>query len=162
MKPVRNTMKKGDIVKDFTLTNTKKEKKFFSDFLDQADGKVLILFFPLAFSSVCTEELCTMRDNMKLYNSLNANVLGISVDSLYTLREFKKSNNIPFPLWSDFNKEASEQFGVLYEDYFGMKGVSKRSAFVVNQEMTVDYVEVLEDSGELPDFKAIQKALEKE
>lgn len=151
-------MKKGDVVEDFVLKNTKGEELRFSDHLK--DGKALILFFPLAFSSVCTDEMCYYRDNMKLYKSLDANILGISVDSFYTLREFKRSNNLPFPLVSDFNKEVSEQFDVLYEDFFGMHGVSKRSAFVVNQNKVVEYAEVLEDAGSLPDVKAIQKALE--
>lgn len=151
-------MKTGDIVEDFTLQNTKGDELKFSDQI--RDGKVLILFFPLAFSSVCTDEMCHYRDNMKLYNSLNANILAISVDSFFTLREFKRINNLPFTMLSDFNKEVSRQFDVLYEDHFGMKGVSKRSAFVINQDRVVEYAEVLEDSGSLPDFKAIQKAIE--
>lgn len=155
-------MRKGDKVEDFTLRNTKKETVAFTDFMEQAEGKALILFFPLAFSSVCTSELCNIRDNMKLYNSLKANILGISVDSFYTLREFKRSNNLPFPLWSDFNREVSKQFGILYDDFNGMKGVAKRSAFVINQDFIVEYAEVLEDAGKQPDFKAIQKVLESE
>lgn len=153
-------MKKGDKVQDFSLQNTQKEFVSLSDLLND-DRKVVILFFPLAFSSVCTKELCTVRDNMKLYNSLNANIIGISVDSLYSLREFKKANNLSFPLLSDFNKAVSRQFGVLDEDYFGMKGVSMRSAFVVNHDGMIEYAEVLEDDSNLPDFKAIQKALDK-
>lgn len=148
----------GDKVKDFTLQDTTGNKLTLSDQIE--DGKVLILFFPLAFSSVCTDEMCHFRDNMKLYKSMDANILGISVDSFFTLREFKKANNYPFPFLSDFNKEISTEFGVLYEDYYGMKGVSKRSAFVINKDMIVEYAEILEDSGTLPDFKAIQKALE--
>lgn len=151
-------MKEGDKVEDFSLQNTQKEFISLSDV--RKNGNVLILFFPLAFSSVCTKELCTVRDNMKFYNSLNANILGISVDSLYSLREFKRANNLAFPLLSDFNKEVSRQFGVLDENYFGMKGVSMRSAFIVNRNMIVKYAEVLEDDAHLPDFKAIQKVLE--
>ena len=123
------------------------------------DGKGLLLFFPLAFSSVCTEEMRHFRNNMKLYKSLNANILAISVDSFFTLREFKRTNNFQFPFGSDFNKIVSRQFGILDEDYYGLKGVSKRSVFVVNQNMVVEYAEVLEDSGSLPDFRAIQKVL---
>lgn len=151
-------MKKGDKVQDFTLQDTTKEKISLTNIMDE--GKTLILFFPLAFSSVCTKELCMIRDNMKFYKYLNANIIGISVDSLYSLREFKKANNLPFPLLSDFNKEVSRQFDVLEEDHFGMKGVSKRAAFIINQEMMVEYAEVLEDDSLLPDFKAIQKTLE--
>lgn len=151
-------MKKGDKVQDFILPNTSKEKISLTEIMDE--GKALILFFPLAFSSVCTKELCMVRDNMKFYNYLNANIIGISVDSLYSLREFKKANNLPFPLLSDFNKEVSRQFDVLEEDHFGMKGVSKRAAFVINRNMIVEYAEVLENDSFLPDFKAIQKVLE--
>ncbi|MCG2589795.1 redoxin domain-containing protein [Rhodohalobacter sulfatireducens] len=152
-------MKVGDTVKDFALHDTQGQSLSLSELLE--NGKALILFFPLAFSSVCTDEMCHFRDNKKLYNSMNANILGISVDSFFTLREFKRANNFPFPFVSDFNKEVSRQFGVLYEDYYGMKGVAKRSAFVINKDNVVEYAEVLEDSGSLPDFKAIQKVLEK-
>lgn len=150
-------MKEGDKVRDFTLQNTQLESVSLSDVVD--NGKAVILFFPLAFSSVCTEEFCTVRDNMKLYKSLNANLIGISVDSSFILREFKKANNLPFLLLSDFNKEVSSQFGVLDEDYFGMKGAAKRSAFVINQNMIVEYAEILEDASNLPDFRTIQKAI---
>lgn len=152
-------MKVGDKVRDFTLQNTKMESVSFSD-IHSGEGKSLILFFPLAFSTVCTRELCTIRDNLKLYNSLGTNVIGISVDSLFSLREFKKVNNLSFTLLSDFNKDVSRQFGVLDNDYFGMKGVSKRSAFVVNTNMIVEYAEVLEDDSQLPDFKAILRILD--
>jgi peroxiredoxin len=152
-------MKVGHTVKDFTLQDTQGQSLNLSELLE--NGKALILFFPLAFSSVCTDEMCHFRDNKKLYNSMDANILGISVDSFFTLREFKRANNFPFPFVSDFNKEVSRQFGVLYEDYYGMKGVAKRSAFVINEDKIVEYAEVLDDSGSLPDFKAIQKVLEK-
>jgi glutaredoxin-dependent peroxiredoxin len=150
-------LNKGDKVSNFTLQDTKGDNV---ELKDLAKGsKVLILFFPLAFSSTCTEELCQTRDNMKFYNSLSTTVVGISVDSFFTLREFKKANNLNFTLLSDFNKEVSKQFGAIYEDYFGMKGVSKRASFIVNDQHEIEYAEVLDDSGKLPDFKSIQKAL---
>lgn len=150
-------MKKGDTVQNFVLQNSNGEEVHLEQILEK--GKALLLFFPLAFSSVCTDELCTARDNMKMYNSLNVNVVGISVDSFFVLKAFKKANNLNFTLLSDFNKEVSEQFDVLYSDYFGMKGVSKRASFVINQDSVIEYAEILEDSGELPDFKQIQKAV---
>lgn len=152
-------MKIGDTVEDFVIQDTNGNDVKLSDRLK--DGKALILFFPLAFSDVCTDEMCHYRDNMKLYNSLNTNILAISVDSFFTLREFKRINNLQFPLASDFNKNVTKKFDVLYEDYYGMKGVAKRSAFVINQERVIEYAEILEDSGSMPDFKAIQRALEK-
>lgn len=152
-------IKTGDKAPLFTLQNTSGDKVSLKDFLEEGESDTLILFFPLAFSGVCTDELCTIRDNMKLYKSLNANVLGISADSFFTLKVFKKVNNLNFPLLSDFNKEVSESYGVLYADYFGMKGVPKRSAFIIGSNGIVKYAEVLEDSGKQPDFKAIQKML---
>ncbi len=150
-------MNVGDKAKDFSLMNSDGKEVTLSE--QTKDGKVLILFFPLAFSSVCTEELCNTRDNMKLYNSLSTNVIGISVDSFFTLSHFKKSNNLNFTLLSDFNKEVSGAYNSLYDEFFGMKGVSKRSAFVINKEMMIEYAEVLEDAGLQPDFKAIRAVL---
>ena len=142
---------------DFTLQNTKGEKVTLSDFQGQAN--VVLLFFPVAFSSTCTDELCTARDNMKLYDSLEAKVMGISVDSFFCLREFKKSENLNFTLLSDFNKEVSAKYNVLNEDFYGMKGVSKRASFVIDKEGTIRFQEILDDASELPDFKAIQEML---
>jgi len=151
----------GDKAPAFSLTNTSGEKVTLQDLQDKSDGDLLLTFFPLAFSSVCTDELCTMRDNMKFYDSLHTTVAAISIDSFFTLREFKKANNLKFTLLSDFNKDASKAYGVLYEDFFGMKGVSKRSVFIIGNDGKIKYSEVLEDSGDLPDFKAIQNVLAK-
>ncbi len=148
----------GDKAPIFSLNNTEGDEVSLQD-LKNKGGDTLLLFFPLAFSGVCTKEVCALRDNMKLYNSLDTTVVGISVDSFFTLKEFKKANNLNFPLLSDFNKEVSSNYGVLYEDFFGMKGVSKRSAFIVNSEGLITYAEVLDDSGKQPDFKEIQKRL---
>lgn len=123
------------------------------------DGSVVILFYPLAFSSVCTEELCAIRDNMKIYGSLSATVVGISVDSLFVQRAFKQSQNLNFDLLSDFNKEVSKNYGVLYEDFYGMKGVSKRSAFVIDKEGIVRYEEIHDKDDIIPDFSRIQGVL---
>jgi len=123
------------------------------------DGSVVILFYPLAFSSVCTEELCAIRDNMKIYGSLSATVVGISVDSLFVQRAFKQSQNLNFDLLSDFNKEVSKNYGVLYEDFYGMKGVSKRSAFVIDKEGIVRYEEIHDKDDVIPDFSRIQGVL---
>ena len=149
----------GDHAPGFTLQNTNGEKVSLEQLVEQGSGNTLLLFFPLAFSSVCTDELCKVRNNMKFYEALDATVAAISVDSFFTLKEFKKANNLKFPLLSDFNKKVSKAYGALYDDYFGMKGVSKRAAFVISKEGVLKYKEVLEDSGNLPDFMAIQKAL---
>ena len=148
---------KGDVVKNFTLQNSNGEQESLTDLTK--NGKAVLLFFPLAFSSTCTEELCVTRDNMKLFNSLNATVAAISVDSFFVLKEFKKANNLNFTLLSDFNREVSKQFDIIYDDFYGLKGVPKRAAFVIDENQNVEYAEVLEDANHLPDFKAIQKVL---
>lgn len=147
----------GDSAPEFTLRDTEKKEVSLQDY----KGKnLVILFFPLAFTGVCTTELCSLRDNMNIYNGLNASVVAISVDSLFTLDKFKKEQNYNFPLLSDFNKEVSAAYGSLYENFvLDMKGVSKRSAFVVDKEGKIQYAEVLEDAGKVPDFDAIQEVL---
>ena len=150
------TIEIGSKAPPFSLQNTDGEELSLSDY--EGDF-VVLLFFPLAFSSVCTDELCTIRDNMKLYNAMNAKVLGISIDSFFTLKAFKKAENLNFTLLSDFNKEVSRKYQVLYDDYFGMQGVSKRAAFVIDKEGIIQHIEIVEDSGNLPNFKAIQKSL---
>lgn len=147
----------NDKAPDFKLQNTNREFVSLSDF--KGERNVLLLFYPLAFSGVCTAELCSTRDNLKIYESFNAEVLGISVDSFFVQKAFKESQNLNFQLLSDFNKEASKNYGVLYEDFFGMKGVAKRSAFVIDKEGIVRYSEVLEDSSDVPNFDAIQNTL---
>ncbi|MEL6717539.1 MAG: peroxiredoxin [Bacteroidota bacterium] len=150
-------IKVGDHAPDFTLTSDTKAEISLSDY----KGKnVVVLFFPLAFTGVCTTELCTMRDDLSTYGDLNAQVLAISVDSPFTLEEFKKAQQYNFPLLSDFNKEVSSDYGSLYENFvFGMKGVSKRSAFVIDKEGIVRYAEVLENAGEEPNYEDIKATL---
>ncbi|PHI19623.1 peroxiredoxin [Lewinellaceae bacterium SD302] len=141
----------------FTLYSEAKEEVSLSDY---SGRNVLILFFPLAFTGTCTEELCSMRDALAAYNDMDTDVLGISVDSVFTLEKFKEAEKLNFPLLSDFNKEVSRQYGSLYEDFvLGMRGVSKRSAFVVDKEGTIRYAEVLDNAGDLPNFGAIKETL---
>ena len=149
----------GQQAPDFTLFSDEKKEVKLSDF----KGKnVVINFFPMAFTGVCTAQLCDARDNMKKYEKLNAEVLGISVDSPFTLGKFKADNEYNFPLLSDFNKEVSQEYGAFYEQFvFGMKGVSKRAVFVVDTEGVVRYEEVLSNAGELPNFAAVRETLEK-
>jgi peroxiredoxin len=147
----------GDLAPDFKLYSSEKQEVSLSDF----KGKnVVVLFFPLAFTGVCTTELCSVRDDISHYSGVNAEVLGISVDSLFTLEKFKAEQKLPFTLLSDFNKEVSAAYGALYDEFvLGMKGVSKRSAFVVDSEGKITYAEVLEDAGQVPNFDFIKAAL---
>ena len=147
----------GDKAPDFKLFNTNKEEVSLDDF----KGKnLVVLFFPLAFTGTCTTELCTVRDDISNYNTMNSSVVAISIDSFATLGKFKEDQNLNFDLLSDFNKSVSASYGALYDEFvLGMKGVSKRSAFVIGPEGTVKYAEVLESAGDLPNFDAIKAAL---
>ena len=148
----------GQPAPDFTLYDSTKNKVTLSDLRGQ---NVLLLFFPLAFTSTCTAELCSVRDNISFYNTVNAKVFGISVDSLHTLAKFKADQNLNFTLLSDFNKDVSSLYGSLYEMFgYNMKGVSKRSAFVIDKEGIIRYAEILENAGEQPNFKNITLTLE--
>ncbi|NCW12330.1 MAG: peroxiredoxin [Chitinophagia bacterium] len=148
----------GQAAPNFTLFDTDKKPVSLADFKGQ---NVVVLFFPLAFTGVCTAELCNIRDNIATYNNANATVLGISVDSLFTLGKFKEEQKLNFSLLSDFNKAATTAFGVLYDVFpaFEMQGVSKRSAFVIDKEGVVQYAEVCPTPGDLPNFEAIQTTL---
>lgn len=120
---------------------------------------VVLLFFPLAWTSVCTSEMCSIRDNLARYGDLDAEVLGISVDSPFALAAWAKEEGFDFPLLSDFNREAARSYDVLLEDLMGLKGVAKRAAFVVDKEGVVRYAEVCPTPAQLPDFRKIQAAL---
>ncbi|MEJ2152866.1 MAG: redoxin domain-containing protein [Gemmatimonadota bacterium] len=122
---------------------------------------VVLLFFPLAFSSVCTTEMCAMRDAWSQWSDLNADVFGISVDSPFVTAKFREENDIPFPLLSDFNKRVAADYGVLNEEFFGLHGVAKRSAFVIGTDGTVVYQWVTEDAGVEPDYQAVREAVAK-
>ncbi|HEY8531455.1 MAG TPA: peroxiredoxin [Limnochorda sp.] len=141
---------------EFTLKATGPDQVSLSDYRGK---NVVILFFPFAFSSVCTQELCGVRDGLSQFKDLNAEVLAISVDSPYTLKAFAEAQNLTFPLLSDFNKEVAPKYGAFYEDLNGFKGVAKRAAFVVDREGVVRYAWVSDVPTELPDMEAIQATL---
>ncbi|MGJ8638351.1 MAG: redoxin domain-containing protein [Opitutaceae bacterium] len=121
--------------------------------------KTVLLFFPLAFTSVCMKEMCDVSDSITAYNDLNTAVYGISVDSPFAQEEMAKVDGLKFPLLSDFNKEVSEAYDVCYADLLGFKGVSKRSAFVIDEDGVIVYSESSEDPHDLPNFEAIKAAL---
>jgi peroxiredoxin len=148
----------GQKAPDFTLHTSDMNVKIT---LNELKGKnVLLLFFPQAFTGVCTKELCSVRDNIAQYNNATAEVLGISVDSPFTLAKFKEEQGLNFTLLSDFNKEVSTDYDAIYDNFIGwMKGVSKRAAFIIDKEGIVKYVEVLESAGDLPNFEAINQTL---
>ncbi|CAF1236362.1 unnamed protein product [Rotaria sordida] len=145
---------------DFTLYNTEKQEVSLKDLISKSN--VVLLFFPLAFTGVCTQELCSARDDIKKYEKLNATIIAISVDSLFSLGKFREEQKLPFDLLSDFNKEISRKYDSLYEDFplFGLKGVTKRSAFVIDKQGKIKYAEILDDPGKIPDFDKVKQALE--
>ncbi len=147
----------GDKAPEFTLFSESKKEVSLSDYQGR---NVVLLFFPMAFTSVCTAELCEARDNIAMYDNLNAEVIAISVNSIFTLAKFKEEQQLNFTLLADFNKEVSKSYGTLYENFvFGMKGVSKRSAFVIDGQGVVRYAEVLESAGDLPNFQEVKNTL---
>ncbi len=149
----------NQLAPNFKLFNTEKKE---INLYDQNSKNVVLLFFPLAFTSTCTAELCYIRDNYNIYEKLNAVIFGISIDSVYTLAKFKEEQKLNFDLLSDFNKTASKLYNCLYEKFgvMSMQGVSKRSAFVIDKNSIVKYAEVLENASEQPNYDAIKKCLD--
>ena len=148
----------GDKAPDFKLFSSELKEVSLSDYKGK---KLVVHFFPMAFTGVCTAQLCTMRDSFGYYQGMNADVVGISVDSPFTLAKFKEDQAYQFPLLSDFNKEVSQAYGSFYENFvFNLKGVAKRSAFVIDEDGTIIHAEVLEDAGNMPDFDAIKQSIE--
>jgi peroxiredoxin len=147
----------GEQAPDFKLFSSELKEVTLSDF---AGRKLVIQFFPMAFTGTCTTQLCTMRDSFGYYEGINAAIVGISVDSPFTLAKFKEDQAYQFPLLSDFNKETSQAYGAFYDEFvFNLRGVSKRAAFVVDETGKIIYAEVLENAGDLPDFEAIKQVL---
>lgn len=146
----------GSVAPDFTLVDQDRQPVTLSGLR----GKPVVLaFFPAAFSSVCTTEMCTFRDSMARLNSAQAQVLGISVDTFFALKAFRDSQQLTFPLLSDFNKETIQQYGVVNPDMIGLKGIAKRAVFVLDANGVVRHREVLEDARNEPNYDAIFDAL---
>jgi len=121
--------------------------------------KTLLLFFPFAFSSVCTAEMCHLRDEWQQWGTLACRVYGISVDSPFTTDKFRQIERIPFPILSDFNKVVSRLYGVLLDELSGLNGVSTRAAFVIDAKGIVRYLKINESPREQVDFAAIEEAV---
>src|SRR5882757_6452968 len=142
----------GSKAPDFTLTNQDREAVTLS----QLQGKPVVLaFFPAAFSSVCTKELCTFKDSMAQLGKADAQVFGISVDTFFTLKAFQDQQKLTFPLLSDFNKEVIRDYGVFNENMIGLKGIAKRAVFVIDADGVVRHREVLEDARNEPNYQAV-------
>ena len=142
----------GTKAPDFTLTNQDRQPVKLSE---QKGHPVVLAFFPAAFSSVCTKELCTFRDALSRLNQTQAQVYGISVDTFFTLKAFHDQQGYTFPLLSDFNKQTIRDYGVFNEDMIGLKGIARRAVFVIDKEGIVRYREVLDDARNEPNYDAV-------
>lgn len=145
---------------DFKLLDSKLKHKTLNDY---KGSKTVLAFFPGAFTGVCTKEMCTFRDSMSKFNDLNAKVVGISVDSPFSLAQFAKENNLQFDLLSDATREVSKSYGALHDGFLSIPGLtaSKRAVFVLDGASTIKYRWVSEDPGKEPEYETIQNELKK-
>ena len=148
----------GDKVPDFTLYDTERKERSLKEFLG---GKTVLAFYPGAFTGACTSEMCALRDSLATFNSLNAKVVGISIDSPFANKAFAEANKLGFPLLSDFTREVSKQTVGLYDGFGMLKGytTSKRSVLVLDKDGVVKYAWVTEAPGTEPPYPEIEKAL---
>ncbi|HEY2907747.1 MAG TPA: peroxiredoxin [Vicinamibacterales bacterium] len=146
----------GSKAPDFTLTNQDRQPVTLSG---QKGHPVVLAFFPAAFSSVCSKELCTFRDSLAALNQARAQVYGISVDTFFSLKAFQEQQKLNFPLLSDFNKQVIRDYGVFNEDMIGLKGIAKRAVFVIDKDGVIRHREVLDDARNEPNYAKVQEAL---
>lgn len=152
----------GTIAPDFTLKcKTAEGLKDHTLSSHRGHQPVVLLFFPLAFTSVCTQEMCDVSAGLGAYRHLNAVLYAISVDSPFAQEAWAKTNGLQFPVLSDFNKEVAAAYGVLYPELLGFKGVAKRSAFVVGTDGRILFSWSSDDPKQLPPFDQVQAALGK-
>lgn len=151
----------GQPAPDFKLYDNQRQAFRLSDY--QGKKPVLLLFFPGAFSSVCTTELNTVNNDLSAFGGDgNTRVVGISTDSPFVLDAFRKENGFEFPLLSDHEGTVSARYGAKYDNDFtdmNLDRISRRAAFVIDKEGVVQYAEVLENAGKHPDFEAIKQVL---
>jgi peroxiredoxin len=148
----------GDKAPGFSLYDTDRERRTLDEYLGK---NVVIAFYPGAFTSVCTKEMCAFRDSIARLEELDSGVAGISVNDPFTNAAFAQKNGINFPLLSDYSRETAAAYGVSLDDFAGMSGytAAKRSIFIVDKQGTVRYKWVTEDQGVEPDYGEIQRVL---
>lgn len=152
----------GSKAPDFTL-KSKQASGLVDVKLSSNFGKknTVLLFFPLAFTSVCTQEMCDITAGLSSYTGVNAEVIGVSVDSPFSQEAWAKKEKIGITLASDLNKKTAEAYGTLLPDLLGLGSVSARAAFVIDKKGVVQYSEQTPSPKELPNFKAIKETLSK-
>jgi peroxiredoxin len=148
----------GDKAPDFTLLDTERQPKSLKDFLGK---KTVVAFFPGAFTGACTREMCSFRDSLSAFNSMNAGVVAISVDSPFANKAFAENNKLGFPVLSDYTRETSNRYAGVYNDFGGMKGytAARRAVFILDSTGTVTYAWMTENPGTEPNYDEIKKAL---
>jgi len=150
----------GEKAPDFTLPDQERRMRSLSEFKGR---KVVLAFFPGAFTSVCTKEMCTFRDSMSRFNDLDAVVLGISVNDPFTQKAFAEANNLNFTLLSDYNRETVKKYNVYHENFVGLNGytAAKRAVFIIDREGVIKYKWVSDDPLKEPNYDEIIAELSK-
>jgi peroxiredoxin len=157
----------GSKAPDFELSaKTAEGPKKFKLSNNLGKKNTLLLFFPMAFTSVCTKEMCEVSQGLSAYSNLNAEVFGISGDNPFAQESWAQKEKISVTLLSDYEHKVAQAYGVAYDSFLpqlnlGMSGVAKRSAFVIDTQGVVRYAESSDDPKQLPNFGAIQEALGK-
>lgn len=151
-------LKVGDKAPDFELPLTMEETWKLSE--NVGEKNIVLLFFPLAFSPPCHNEMCSIRDGFSEFTSLDATVVGVSIDNPFVLNKWREELNLPYPLLSDFNKTAGKTYGAFHEELGPLKGVDKRAAFIIDKRGTIQYIWVSDDPGVMPDIAEIKDALD--
>ena len=151
----------GQRAPDFSLPDSEKKVRSLGEFTKQ--GTVILAFFPFAFSGVCDKEMCTFRDGFGELQEAGAQLVGVSVDSSYSLKAFAQTYNLQFPLLSDFNKKVVRLYGVLQDPWVGLgyKGVAKRSTFVIDGKGALRHRWVTDVPSEEPPYADVVKAVRK-
>ncbi|MEM9017539.1 MAG: redoxin domain-containing protein [Verrucomicrobiota bacterium] len=155
----------GTIAPDFELTTLGAEGPEVVELSEQlGDGNILLLFVPMAFTGVCTQEFCSVTSELAEYADLNAKVFGISGDNPFAQQNWKEKEGIEITLLSDYEHDVAKAYGIAYESFLPEKnlhmgGVPKRSAFIVDKGGVIQYAESSDNPGALPDFDAIKAKL---
>jgi peroxiredoxin len=147
----------GQKAPGFKLLDTEKNEVSLENFRGK---NLVIFFFPMAWTGGCTKEMCAVQEDYKTYSGMNAEVIGISVDTFFALKRFAEDNKLKYTLLSDFNKTTIRDYDVVHHDFaFGYKDVAKRSTFVIDKEGVIRFIEILPSPGDFPDMDAIREAV---
>ncbi len=147
----------GKRAPEFRLFDTDKNLKTLDSYLGK---KLLLFFFPMAWTGVCTKQVCYLQEDFSLFEELNISIVGVSVDTIYALKRYKEDYNLSYQLLSDFNKEAIRNYDIVHHEFSNeYKDVAKRASFVIDSKGIVQFSEILPRHGEFPNMEAIKAAL---